>query len=131
MTPTAHDESPRRGHCSVLINTKAEIKIKSLKKKRWNLRKANWKVFAFLTDTLSKDPPCPTGAKFQAYSAFTKLLSTADKSSIPGDRRGQCIPCWHADCKAAPKDLKNTNVNEKPAKSEVLMEVFGAKRRSR
>ena len=41
------------------------------------------------------------------------------------------MPYWDADREADQKDLDSANVNKKPAKSVVLMEVLGAKRRFR
>ena len=55
------DKFPKSGHCPIFIGTSAAVKIKTLNKKRLNFRKADWKKFTSLTDTLSQDLPPPTG----------------------------------------------------------------------
>ena len=124
------DKFPKSGHCPIIIGTNTSVKIKSLNKKRWNFRKANWDKFTSLTDTLSQDLPPPTG-KSEAYSAFTTMLSTAAKSSIPRGRRSQYIPCWDDECEVALKEQNAASDSEKPEKSEILLNILGEKRRVR
>ena len=48
------DKFPRSGHCPIIIRTEVGVNIKTLNKKRWNFRKADWNKFESLTDSLSK-----------------------------------------------------------------------------
>ena len=87
------DKFPKSGHCPIVIDNSAKVKIKTLNKKRWNF-----------TDTLSQNLPSATGSTSEVYSAFTSMLSSAAKASIPRGRRGQYIPCWYENCEAALKE---------------------------
>jgi hypothetical protein len=128
---TILDKFPRSGHCPIIVNTKIGIKIKSLNKKRWNFRKANWTKFTSLTDDLSRDLPSPTSDASLAYTAFTNMLSSAAKSSIPRGRRSQYIPCWDADCESALNDYNVASEDVKAEKADALINTLGNKRRAR
>ena len=128
---TVLEKFPRSGHCPIVISSKVSFKINSLGKKRWNFRKADWAKFTDHTESLSKDLPNPAGETSDAYRAFTNMLSVAAKASIPRGHRKNYIPCWDKECESALNAYNTASPDEKPSKSDLLMEVLGNKRRTR
>ena len=125
------DKFPRSGHCPIIIATEVGMKINSLGKKRWNFRKADWNKFTELTDSLTHGLPDPSGPPTVTYNAFTSMLSSAAKASIPRGRRDNYIPCWDAGCEEALQNYNTASIDQKPAKGDQLLQILGEKRRAR
>ena len=67
--------------------------------KRWNFRKANWKLYSLITHQLAEGLSSPdTGYVDKAYQDFCKTIIAAAKRSIPRGRRKNYRPCWDAEC---------------------------------
>ena len=128
---TVLNQFPKSGHCPIILKGSANITIKSLNKKRWNFRKADWEKFTSKTNDLTKDLPDPKSNKSAAYSAFTVMLNSAAKASIPRGRRGNYIPCWDDECDAALNDVNKADPMDRAAKNDHLYDILGEKRKAR
>ena len=125
------DLFPRSGHCPILVRTNSNLRISTINKKRWNFRIADWKKFENATNRLTRDLPDPHGNKTAAHTAFTNMLLSAAKASIPRGRRSNYIPCWDKDCDSALSSYNSATEEEKKDKCDHLFNILDEKRRKR
>ena len=125
------DLFPRSGHCPIILQTNSSVSIHSNNRKRWNFRKADWNKFSSITDDLTHTLPDPSNHKSTAYEAFTSMLSSSAKQSIPRGRRNNYIPCWDSECDSALTDYSNATLDEKKDKSDSLIQLLDNKRKQR
>ena len=61
---------------------------------RWNYKKANWNLYAQLTDEYVSHINCKTNRTNKSYTDFSQALLKAAKQSIPRGARKNYIPNW-------------------------------------
>ena len=93
---------PRSQHRPSLISVPDLVtSVPSGPMKRWNFRKANWKLFRLHTNKSTRRlPPSNTANVDEAYRDFCRALTSAAKKSIPRGRRNNYKPCWDGECES-------------------------------
>ena len=82
---------------SLILAPKLVAAVPSAPVKRWNFRKADWKLYGRLTNHSAKNLTTASNAD-TAYQDFCSALLTAAKKAIPRGCRKNYTPCWDAEC---------------------------------
>lgn len=111
MSRTVFDDFPHSQHRPVLIEYGVRIPlIESVRKPRWNFRKADWCNFQNELDRLLEESPFASTP--EEYDKFTNLMKEASLKHVPRGVRDKYIPTWDAGCSRLYSQFKSTNNNE-------------------
>ena len=94
-TRTVADQLATSDHRPILIHIKStEMPSENSTLPRWNYKKANWTLYANLTDAYVTGINCKTNRVNQSYSDFSRAILKAAKESIPRGARKDYMPNW-------------------------------------
>ena len=89
------DQLATSDHRPILISLETSLTpIENSTLPRWNYKKANWNLYAQLTDEYVSHINCKTNRTNKLYTDFSQALLKAAKQSIPRGARKNYIPNW-------------------------------------
>jgi hypothetical protein len=93
------DDFPRSQHRPTITTIGLQIPIvQSIRKPRWNFRKANWEGFKTSLDRSTPCIPVNEISIEEAYTRFSRAIYKAAINNIPRGFRPSYIPCLDSEC---------------------------------
>ncbi len=102
--------------------------IRSINRRRWNFRKADWPAFTEATERSIPLIPLNRILVEEAFRRFAGALSKAAHSSIPRGFRPAYIPCFYEECQSLLQQYEESGDTDV---ADHLIESLDAARKSR
>ena len=126
---TVLDDFPHSQHRPSVIHIGLQLPvIRSIEKRRWNFRKADWAEFTAATERSIPTIPVNIVSVEESYTRFTGAIMKAAQHSIPRGFRPTYIPCLDEECQDL---LKQYEESGDPDVADHLIESLDAARQHR